>query len=597
LSSTNELQNLSYTTASRSLGITSGTGVTLPLFSTTDAGLVPLSGGGTTNFLRADGSWAAPAGLAYAAGTGLSLNSNTFFNTGDLSSTNEIQNLSYAAGTRALGITSGTGITLPIFTAANAGLVTGSGGGSTNFLRADGTWAAPPGANYAAGTGLTLTTGTFFHAAHTGDARGTTSLIVVALQGRSVSSSAPSNNQVLKWNGSNWAPANDANTTYSAGTGLSLTGSTFANIGDLSSTNEIQNLSYASGSRALGITSGTGVTLPIFTAANAGLVTGSGGGTTNFLRADGTWAAPTAGVYAAGTGLSLNSNTFINIGDLSTTNELQNLTYAAGTRALGITSGTGITLPIFTAANAGLVSGSGGGTTRFLRADGSWIVPVGTTYSAGAGLTLSTGTFAHTSHTGDAIGSTSLTVIALQGRSIYSAAPSDQNLLTWVNANSRWEPKSLTVMQDANSDTKVELERTSNDNKIRFSTNGSDRVIIDNTGKVGVNTTSPTSFMDINGSIGTRVVTTGNSNINLDATHTVILADNTVGININLPDATTCQGRIYMIKNIGGNIVSVRPFTGQTLEGSTLPTSINNTGDAIIIVSYGNGWYIFAAKP
>lgn len=31
-------------------------------FSSMDAGFVPASGGGTTNFLRADGSWAAPAG-------------------------------------------------------------------------------------------------------------------------------------------------------------------------------------------------------------------------------------------------------------------------------------------------------------------------------------------------------------------------------------------------------------------------------------------------------------------------------------------------------------------------------------------------------
>jgi len=34
----------------------------LDLFTSTLRGLVPLSGGGTTNFLRADGSWAAPAG-------------------------------------------------------------------------------------------------------------------------------------------------------------------------------------------------------------------------------------------------------------------------------------------------------------------------------------------------------------------------------------------------------------------------------------------------------------------------------------------------------------------------------------------------------
>ena len=61
--------NLGYTAATRELTSSTGTDVTLPLFSSTDAGLTPLSGGGTTNFLRADGTWAAPGG---GGGGGLS---------------------------------------------------------------------------------------------------------------------------------------------------------------------------------------------------------------------------------------------------------------------------------------------------------------------------------------------------------------------------------------------------------------------------------------------------------------------------------------------------------------------------------------------
>jgi len=55
----------------------------LPLFTSLVKGLVPKSGGGTTNFLRADGTWAAPAGSgltvlrSYLAGLGLSMASNT----------------------------------------------------------------------------------------------------------------------------------------------------------------------------------------------------------------------------------------------------------------------------------------------------------------------------------------------------------------------------------------------------------------------------------------------------------------------------------------------------------------------------------------
>ncbi len=45
-----------------------------------------------------------------------------------------------------------------------------------------------------------------------------------ALQGRAVSSSAPAAGQVLKWNGTSWAPQADVDTTYSVGAGLQLAG-------------------------------------------------------------------------------------------------------------------------------------------------------------------------------------------------------------------------------------------------------------------------------------------------------------------------------------------------------------------------------------
>lgn len=52
--------------------------------------------------------------------------------------------LSYDATTRLLSSSTGADVTLPLFTSTTAGLVSSSGGGTTNFLRADGTWAAPP---------------------------------------------------------------------------------------------------------------------------------------------------------------------------------------------------------------------------------------------------------------------------------------------------------------------------------------------------------------------------------------------------------------------------------------------------------------------
>jgi hypothetical protein len=53
-------------------------------------------------------------------------------------------NLTYDAATRVIASDTGTDATLPLMSSGNAGLVPASGGGTTNFLRADGTFAALP---------------------------------------------------------------------------------------------------------------------------------------------------------------------------------------------------------------------------------------------------------------------------------------------------------------------------------------------------------------------------------------------------------------------------------------------------------------------
>lgn len=61
-----------------------------------------------------------------------------------------------------------------------------------------------------------------------GDLSGTNGNPVVArLQGRLLTSTAPITGQVLTWDGQEWSPLADADTSYSAGTGLSLSGNQF----------------------------------------------------------------------------------------------------------------------------------------------------------------------------------------------------------------------------------------------------------------------------------------------------------------------------------------------------------------------------------
>jgi hypothetical protein len=54
--------DLSYTAATRTIASSTGTDAVLPIATSSDAGLVPATGGGTTNFLRADLTFAEPPG-------------------------------------------------------------------------------------------------------------------------------------------------------------------------------------------------------------------------------------------------------------------------------------------------------------------------------------------------------------------------------------------------------------------------------------------------------------------------------------------------------------------------------------------------------
>ena len=52
-------------------------------------------------------------------------------------------------------------------------------------------------------------------------------------------------------------------------------------------------------------------------------------------------------------------------------------------------------------------------------------------------------------------------------------------------------------VQDNDNDTKVQAEETADEDKIRFDTGGSERMIIDDAGLVGIGTTSPTSALTV----------------------------------------------------------------------------------------------------
>ena len=208
----------------------------LDTFTTSLKGLAPASGGGTTNFLRADGTWAAPAGA------GTTTNSATFNNSGT----------GAASGTTFNG---GTAVTISYNTigaqplATNLTSLAGLSYVSTSFVKMT-----------AAGT-FSLDTNTYLTANQTitlsGDVSGSgTTAITTAIGSNKVTNAMLAQVSTATFHG-----------RVTAGTG------------------NIENLT---GTQATTL-------LDVFTSTLKGLAPASGGGTTNFLRADGTWAAPSGG--------------------------------------------------------------------------------------------------------------------------------------------------------------------------------------------------------------------------------------------------------------------------------------------------------------
>jgi hypothetical protein len=97
------------------------------IFTATTSGAVPPSGGGTSNYLRADGTFDTPTSAGPIA-------NNTVLGNASGGTANPV----------ALTQTQLTTL-INLFTSSLAGAVPASGGGTANYLRADGTWSTPPG--------------------------------------------------------------------------------------------------------------------------------------------------------------------------------------------------------------------------------------------------------------------------------------------------------------------------------------------------------------------------------------------------------------------------------------------------------------------
>lgn len=110
---------------------------------------------------------------------------------------------------------------------------------------------------------------------------------------------------------------------------------------------------------------------------------------------------------------------------------------------------------------------------------------------------------------------------------------------------------------------------------------------------VGINTTSPVSTLDVNGSVGSKI-TTITASTTLDDTYSNVVCNNTTAIVITLPLANTCQGRVYNIKKVNSGNVTVSRSGTNTIDGGT-SWLLDDPYEVAMFVSDGNAsWAVMS---
>lgn len=111
-------------------------------------------------------------------------------------------------------------------------------------------------------------------------------------------------------------------------------------------------------------------------------------------------------------------------------------------------------------------------------------------------------------------------------------------------------------------------------------------------GKIGVGNQNPQSTLHISGSVSLPI-TTLDSNTELSDYHHTVICDTSSGtVQITLPvNSSSTNGRVYIVKRVGGNNATVVVSGGGNIDGST-PYTLSTNYDFVKVQSDGSNWYV-----
>ena len=105
-----------------------------------------------------------------------------------------------------------------------------------------------------------------------------------------------------------------------------------------------------------------------------------------------------------------------------------------------------------------------------------------------------------------------------------------------------------TILKDADEDTSVQVEESTDEDKIRFDTAGSERMIIDNSGNVGIGTSSPDDLLHVFAGDSSASASTSSA-VNIEK-------DDDVALTFMTPNTNTAQIRFADPQDTGNGIIA-----------------------------------------